>query len=602
MLKNYFLLFIMALLSSYAGIAQNQEDRISSVYKISFDNRVHHEAHVHATFTNIKNAEAEFSMSRSSPGRYALHEFMKNVYRVKVTDGAGRPLEYSRPDPYSWKVKGHDGTIKVSYILFANHGDGTYSQIDETHAHLNMPATFVYMSSLGHDAFKISFDLPKDNNWKIATQLKHLEGNTYYARDLQYFLDSPTEISDHSIRSLEVDGQTVNFVLHHNGTEAQFDEYFDKVKTIVFEQKAVFGELPEYDHDNYYFLACYMPHVDGDGMEHRNSTILTDTEGLAEGGMENNIGTVSHEFFHGWNVERIRPKSLEPFDFGKANISGELWFGEGFTSYYTYLILCRTGLIGVEDFINGQTRSFNYVWNSPGRRFFNPIEMSYQAPFVDDATSIDPNNRSNTFISYYTYGSMLGLALDLSLRETGLNLDDYMKLVWRRFGKTEVPYTVRDLHNSLNDYAGQEFGDHFFNNYIYQSGMPEMNRLFGNVGVTLTQNEDLVLFGASFDGNGIVSNTKLGSSLYNAGLEKGDIVLKIGDFALYSDTDIGAILRNFKPGNTVRVVYERFGKTRETSLTFVQNPFYRIALFETVGLRLDDKKKKARTDWLGSKY
>ncbi len=143
-------------------------------------------------------------------------------------------------------------------------------------------------------------------------------------------------------------------------------------------------------------------------MEHRNSTIVTSTRSLADGA-DRNIGTVSHEFFHCWNVERIRPQSLEPFNFEDANMSGELWFAEGFTSYYDDLTLTRAGLIAQEDYIKGLTGTFNYVWNSPGRQFFNPIEMSYQAPFVDAARSVDDINRDNTFISYYSYGSMLGL-------------------------------------------------------------------------------------------------------------------------------------------------------------------------------------------------
>jgi predicted metalloprotease with PDZ domain len=601
MKRSLILLSFLSFFYSKQSIAQESLKRVSSTYDISFENAVHHEALVNATFTNLGSGAVEFRMSRSSPGRYALHEFMKNVYDVKVTDSKGNVLESTRPDPYSWKVQGHDGTIKVSYILFANHGDGTYAQIDETHAHLNIPATFMYVSSLENDAFEVTFNVVEELNWKVATQLKHLQGNTYYARDLQYFMDSPTEISDHSVRSFDVDEQTVNFVLHHKGSEAQLDEYFEKVKAIVLQQKAVFGELPDYDYDAYYFLACYMPNVDGDGMEHRNSTVLTSTRSLTDGGMNNNIGTVSHEFFHCWNVERIRPQSLEPFDFSNSNMSGELWFAEGFTSYYTHLILHRSGLMSLERFINGQTGYFNYVWNSPGRHFFNPIEMSYQAPFVDDATSIDPNNRSNTFISYYNFGNMLGLALDLSLREIGLNLDDYMKLVWKRFGKAEIPYTIRDLHNSLNEYAGQEFGDHFFNNYIYKSGMPDMKRLFANVGVSLTQDKNRVLFGASFEGSIISSNTKMGSSSYNAGLEKGDKIIKIGDFTLSDDLDISVVLKNFKPGDETIVVYERYRETKETILTFVHNPSFSISLFESHGLELDDKKKKAREDWLSSK-
>src|SRR6056300_676955 len=200
MKKFLFCLFFFLL--SYNIIAQ-----VSSSYTISFDNAVHHEAVVTATFKNLEADDVDFTMSRSSPGRYALHEFIKNIYSVKVTDGKGNELKVTRPNPYSWKVAGHDGTIKVSYILFGNMGDGTYSQIDETHAHLNIPATFIYMPSLENEGIQVTFNVRNDLNWKVATQLKHLEDNTYYAKNLQYFMDSPTEISNYSIRSFDVDGQ-----------------------------------------------------------------------------------------------------------------------------------------------------------------------------------------------------------------------------------------------------------------------------------------------------------------------------------------------------------------------------------------------------------
>ena len=593
------LLVILITLSLFSCKEQSDviSNGVSTIYQISFENAVHHEAEIKATFTNLNKQEVEFRMSRTSPGRYALHEFMKNAYNVKVTDGYGKELEATRPDPYSWVVDGHDGTINVSYTLFANRGGGTYAQIDETHAHLNIPATFMYAPDLANDEIEVTFNVREDLDWKIATQLKHLEGNTYHAKNLQYFMDSPTEISNHGVRSFDVDGQTVSLVLHHNGSDDELDEYFEKVKKVVLEQKAVYGELPEFDYDNYYFLACYIPNASGDGMEHRNSTILTTTRSLANGGMERNIGTVSHEFFHAWNVERIRPQSLEPFNFEEANMSGELWFAEGFTSYYTNLILCRAGLITPENYVRSLTGTFNYVWNSPGRQFFNPIEMSYQAPFVDAARSVDPVNRSNTFISYYSYGSALGLALDLLLREKELNLDDYMKLVWNRFGKNEQPYEITDLHNVLKEYAGNDFGDQFFNNYIYDSKMPEMNRLFANVGITLSQNMSKPYFGANVREGVIVGNTRIGASAYNAGLENGDKLIKIGDETITKDTNINDVISTFSVGNSITIIFERLGNTQETQLTFEGDPSYTISLNPDA----TNNEKSLREAWLKSK-
>ncbi|WP_179318889.1 M61 family metallopeptidase [Winogradskyella helgolandensis] len=568
----------------------------SSSYTISFENAMHHEAEITATFKGLKSGEATFRMSRSSPGRYAIHEFAKNVYNVKVTDGKGNVLETTRPDPYSWNVNNHDGTIIVNYTLYANHGDGTYAQIDETHAHLNMPATFMYAPRLENDSFNIEFKPREDLGWKVATQLKHLKDNSYSADNLQYFMDSPTEISDHMVRSFEVDGQKINFALHHNGTVEEFDDYFEKVKKTILQQKAVFGELPTFDYGEYTFLGCYIPNATGDGMEHRNSTIVTSTRSLADGA-DRNIGTVSHEFFHCWNVERIRPESLEPFNFEEANMSGELWFAEGFTSYYDDLTLTRAGLIAQEDYIKGLTGTFNYVWNSPGRQFFNPIEMSYQAPFVDAARSVDDINRDNTFISYYSYGSMLGLALDLSLRAENLNLDDYMTLVWSAYGKTETYYTIADLQQTLNDYAGAEFGDDFFNNYIYKSGMPDFETLFKTVGVQLQQNTEQPAFGLRLKNQVITSNTMVGSGAYAAGLEKGDKLLKIDGVALNETSDINKILGTVKPNQTVDVVFERFGKQRTVKLTLDADTSYAISSLDD----LSEGEKANREAWLGAK-
>lgn len=582
----------------------------TNTYSISFDNAVHHEAEIKATFPNLNKDTIGIRMSRTSPGRYALHEFAKNVYNVTATDSKGNSLPINRPNPYQWNVSGHDGTIHINYTLFANRGDGTYSQIDETHAHLNIPATFMFVPALSDRNITVDFKLREDLGWKVATQLPKVSGNIYSAPNLQYFMDSPTEISNYSLREFEVESnnkkQTVQFVLHHNGTEAELDTYWEKVKKIVLAEKDVYGELPNYDFGSYTFLACYVPNASGDGMEHRNSTILTDREGLAEGGMEGNIGTVSHEYFHSWNVERIRPKALEPFNFTEANMSGELWFAEGFTSYYTNLILCRAGIITPTAYIEGLTGTFNYVWNSPARQFFNPIEMSYQAPFVDAATSVDPVNRDNTFISYYSYGSVLGLALDLSLRQKNLSLDDYMKLVWQTYGQKETSYTVEDLHKTLNKYAGADFGNQFFDNYVYKSDMPNYAPLFKSVGVALKQDTTKPFFGASVsikdDGIAVIDrNVTLDGSAYMAGLENGDVITAINNTPFKKEQRFSDFINQFKAGDVLQITFKRFGVEKSTSLVLQANPDYSIQLSEKEGVSLTKEELAKRKDWLKTK-
>lgn len=576
----------------------------TNTYTISFGNAVHHEAVVQATFPDLKMDTVSFRMSRTSPGRYALHEFAKNVYGFKAKDSKGNLLKVHRPDPYQWQVIGHDGTITIEYTLFANRGDGTYAQVDETHAHLNIPATFMFSAELAERKIEVTFDVREDLNWKVATQLPLVSGTTYMAPNLYYFMDSPTEISNYMLRSFEVDGKTINLALHHNGTEEEADTYFEKVKKIVLEQKEVYGELPDFDYGSYTFLACYIPNASGDGMEHRNSTILTSTRSLANGGMQGNIGTVSHEFFHAWNVERIRPKSLEPFDFEAADMSGELWFAEGFTSYYTNLILCRAGLITPKEYVEGLTGTFNYVWNSPARQFFNPIEMSYQAPFVDAATSVDPVNRENTFISYYSYGSVLGLALDLSLREQGLDLDGFMKLVWEKYGKPETPYTIENLHGTLSQYAGKTFGDNFFNDYIYKSEMPDYASLLKSMGVLLEQPKDAPYFGTyvsmNADGLGasLLRNTQIGSPAYKANLVNGDVILNINDVPFSEGQKFEEYLKQFMMGEPLKVDYTRFGERRTTTMILTSSPDYSFRLMEDKGQSPSSKMLEMRKKWL----
>lgn len=576
-------------------------------YGISFENAVHHEAEITGIFTDLEPGTFSIRMGRSSPGRYAIHEFAKNVYNFKATDNKGKVLQVHRPNPYQWDINGHNGEVRISYTLYADRGDGTYAQIDETHAHLNIPATFMYAPKLSEREIIVDFKVREDLDWKIATQLEKRTETRFKAPNFQYFMDSPVEISNFSVRQFEMaqngKSQTIEFVLHHNGTEAELDTYFEQVKKIALAQNDVFGELPQFDFGKYTFLACYIPNATGDGMEHRNSTVLTARESLGGNGMRSNIGTVSHEFFHIWNVERIRPKSLEPFNYAEANMSGELWFAEGFTSYYTNLTLCRAGIISPAEYVEGLTGTFNYVWNSPGRQFFNPIEMSYQAPFVDAATSVDAVNRENTFISYYSYGTVLGLALDLSLRQNKLDLDGYMKLIWQSHGKNETPYTIEDLHQSLIAYAGKELADSFFNNYIYASGMPDFKALFSSVGVTLKQNLGQPYFGASVTvpdyAMGIIQrNTFIGSPAYKAGLDRGDVITAINAVPLTKGQDFGDLISKFKVGESVQVDFIRYGVPKSTTVLLMGNPAYTLYLMEKEGGKPSKKVLKNRKDWL----
>jgi predicted metalloprotease with PDZ domain len=568
-------------------------------YNISFENAELHEAEIEITFTQVPEKVLEVRMPRSSPGRYAIHEFAKNVYNFEAMDENGNALEVYRPNPYQWDVAGHNGTVKVKYTLFANRADGTYSGIDARQAHLNMPATFMFARGLEFRPIEIIFDVREDLNWKVATQLQPLGGNKFAAPNMQYFLDSPTMVSNWTIREWDVNGQTIRFVLLHVGTDAEVDAYAEQVKAIVLEQEAIFGELPKFDFGTYTFLASYNPWVSGDGMEHRNSTILTGGRSLAAGG---NIGTVSHEFFHAWNVERIRPKSLEPFSFEEANMSGELWFAEGFTSYYTPLAMVRAGLINPNQYVNGLVGGINAVINSPGPKIHSVVEMSYQAPFVDAATSIDPVNRANTFVSYYTYGSVLGLALDLEIRQrfTGKDLDGYMTAMWQRFGKPEIPYTLQGLRDVLADFTGdRQFADNFYDQYIHGKNIPDFAVLLKGAGIEMKKaNPGRAILGPTFvrfqDGKATVaSDVIMGSPLYEAKISRGDVLISVDGVAIVNDASLGNILGAKKPGDKVEIVYNQMGMEKKATVALMEDP--------AMSLQIVDENNALLQNWLKSK-
>ncbi|WP_439880014.1 M61 family metallopeptidase [Pontibacter sp. MBLB2868] len=581
-------------------------------YGLSFPNALHHEAEITVNFSDITSDTLKVLMPRTSPGRYAIHEFAKNVYNVRATDAQGKPLQIFRPNTNEWDVLGHKGNVTISYTLFADHADGTYAGVDETHAHLNMPATLMYALGFEKSPAYVTFNIPQDKDWKIATQLRKEQGNTYFAPNFQYLMDSPTELSNFDMAEWTVDDngkkKTIQVTLHHQGTKEQFEEYVAKTKQIVAEQRAVYGQLPDYDFGRYTFTGCYMPQAVGDGMEHRNSTMLTSSRSLASA-MAALLNTVSHEYFHSWNVERIRPKSLEPFNFQEANMSESLWLAEGFTSYYGDLTMARTGLFDLKKYASDLAGDLNYVLLSPGREYHSLKEMSMQAPFVDAARSVDPVNRHNTFISYYTYGSMTGLALDMTLRQQyNKTLDDFMQALWRKYGQPEKPYTLADLEETLAEVSGDKaFASTFFRNTINGSQLPDFAPLLAKAGLELRKAKPgettigMVALNHGKEGATIMNGTFIHSAAYKAGLDRTDVILTLDGRKIKKEKDLQKVLSKHKPGDSIPVTFNRLGQTRSTTLVLEEVPTLEVVPYETIGKEVSPEIQAYRQAWLGSK-
>lgn len=589
------------------------------LYDIRFPNAIQREGEITVRFQAVPAGPLVVQMARSSPGRYALHEFAKNIYNVRATNAQGRPLAVNRISPHAWRVADHSGVVDFHYTLFADRADGTYAGIDQTRAHLNMPATFAFAPSLAMRPIQITFT-PPDTSWRIATQLQPTsDPRTFRAPHLQYFLDSPTHLGKLDIRSWDVTSgghtQTIRLAVNHTGTAEQVTQFAEHTKRVVNEMAAVFGELPQFDYGTYTFIACYRANCAGDGMEHRNSTSLTSSGGFA-GTSLGLLGTVSHEFFHAWNVERIRPASLEPFDFTEANMSGELWFAEGFTSYYGPLVIARAGINPVAMYARQLTNAVNTLTNHPGRRFAGAVGMSQQAPFVDAAVSIDPNNRSNTFISYYTYGEALGLALDLTLRArpTPATLDDVMRVMWRRFGP-QTPalapargYMVADVQQAVAEVAKDSaFAQDFFRRYVIGSELPDFPALLARAGLLVRQAQPSAAWlgdarlSAQESAVIVATPTTIGSPMYDAGLAAGDRLLTIDGVNLASLVDVRAALGAKQPGERVRITWMARDGERSAEMMLKADPRIEVVTFEDAGQTPTAAQLAFRNSWLASR-
>jgi predicted metalloprotease with PDZ domain len=611
------LLAVLALSIAVPALAQ-----APVTYRLSFAEREHHLMDVEATFADVPGGVLQLRMSRSSPGRYALHQFAKNVFDVRVTDAAGQPLAVARPNTDEWDVAVHPSTVRVTYRVFGDRVDGTYLAIDTTHAHVNMPAAIIWARGLELRTTVVRFEPPPGSGWRVATQLlPGADPLTFTAANLQYLMDSPSEVSAFAIRTFTIEdgGRTPVFRLtvHHEGTDTELAAFARDVERIVREERNVFGEYAPFDGNTYTFIADYLPANAGDGMEHRNSTIVT-SSGSIRASRADLLDTIAHEFFHSWNVERIRPKSLEPFDFTDANMSGELWLAEGFTNYYGPLLQRRAGLTTVAEFAADMAGAVDPVTNSPARLVRTAEEMSQYAPFADAATSIDPTNRANVFISYYTWGQAIALGLDLTLRDRSagrVTLDDFMRAMWERYGKpggrpmgyVDHPYTIADAKAVLATVAGDSaFADDFFRRYVQGHDVIDYASLLARAGLLVRPAApgqayagDLALVEAA-GGVRLASVAPTGSPAYSAGLDRDDVIVSAGGATVRSAADFARAVQARKPGDTLAVTLIRSDQRTQAAITLAENPHLIIVPAEEVGQSPTDAQKQFRAAWLNS--
>lgn len=613
-LKNRLFKIIPSLiLLFFLGFTVSAKAQNEIAYSVSFKNAMHHEAEIAFTITNLPSGPLKVRMARSSTGRYATHEFGKNVYNVKAADLAGNPVKISKIEGDVYQIASPGKAVTITYTLFGNWVDGTYAAFDRDFAHMNMAATFMYPIGLDNRPRTLQLNYADKPNWKVVTQLQDLGKGKYFAKDFQYFMDSPVNIGTLKSMKWDVtspDGKQQTIQFHTNTKDAQpiVDNFGNLLKKMVDEQIAVFGELPTFDYGNFYFMQNVNPENAGDGMEHRNSTVIVERDDKIEGNESDMLSTFSHEFFHAWNVERLRPKTLEPFDFSHANMSDGLWISEGFTQYYGQLLLKRAGLRSLDEITRTNQSILNTVLLSPGALNYSPIESSQYAVFADAGVAVDQTNKGNMFTSYYVYGAGVALALDLRLRaDFNLTLDDYMRALWKEYGKPEIPFTMEALQKTLGNLTkNNKFAEDFFSKYIHGTAKEDYKSLLEKAGFILQKarpGKAFTGFGRVNFSNGkaILGATQSTSPAYKAGLNIGNVLLKINDQDIKSQADLNKIMDASKPGDQLKINFTQRGLPYETTLTLSEDPTLELITFDKANRILTPEIKSFRDNWLNSK-
>jgi predicted metalloprotease with PDZ domain len=439
-------------------------------------------------------------------------------------------------------------------------------------------------------------------------------------------MDSPLEASRFEWRTFRpepvagTDGVSPALALAVHGAAADdVDRLVAGLRRVVSAEGAVFGEYPRYEGGRYTFLADALPWAVGDGMEHRNSTVLTTSAG-ATGGPGSLLDIAAHEFIHSWNVERIRPRSLEPFDFDSGNMSGELWLAEGVTTYYAALASHRAGVSSTADFLHSMARLLDDVVTSPSRGLRSAVDMSRMAPLVDGAAPTERTNLNLTFVSYYTYGAVLGLGFDLAIREhTGgaRSLDDFMRAMWAvhgrpggaRPGYVDHPYTTTDIVDRLAEVTRDRgFAERLVGAYVQGRGLMDYARLLSRAGIVMRQRQPrratlgLVGFKGSSDGLHVGGPVPDDSPIAAAGLGEDDRLLAIDGRDVPDVSTLERVLSRYGPGDTITLRVQGRGEptARDAKVALAPDPRIELVTVEDAGGRLDDSQRAFRDAWLGA--
>lgn len=501
-------------------------------YKLKMERPQTHYFQVEMTVNDVKNEEVIVKMPVWSPGSYLVREFSKHLDQVKAVDDKGNALKVKKISKNAWKVtkpKGADFTVK--YDVYAFELTVRTSFLDLTHGFVSGPSVFMYVEGLKNKSGNLEIQ-PYKGFSKITTALpKAVEGVTtdgsrfFTYNDYDQLVDCPIEIGNQVEFDFEAAGVKHHVGIYGSGNFSVEDLKKDMTR-IIEAATDVFGQNPNKD---YTFIIHNVTNGQG-GLEHVNSTTLSVNRFTYSGNQYKKfLSLVAHEYFHLWNVKRIRPVELGPFDYDNENYTSLLWVMEGFTSYYDELLLLRAGYYDKEEYLRKLFSSLNYVEGSPGAR----VQPVAHASFDAWIKAYRPNENSrNTTISYYSKGSVIAAILDAKIikKYNGKkSLDDFMRHIYKEyFEKKGRGFSEDEFKKELEDFLKEDL-DEFYEKYINGTEIPDYKTIFGEVGLTVEYiGEPMPSVGISMresNGKVVVSGIRRGSAAEDAGVSVNDEII-----------------------------------------------------------------------------
>ncbi|MEM0073832.1 MAG: PDZ domain-containing protein [Thermoplasmatales archaeon] len=527
-----------------------------------------------------------------TPGSYSIRDFSRHIFDLVS------PSKIIQESKNRWKVEPKDGRVEIRYSVFCDELSTQTSYASSDFTLLNGAGIFAYVEGRKGEACEVR--LQNLRGKKVATGLDG-EDNVLYSEDYDQLVDSPLLIGEFTELEFSVMGKQ-HSIAWHGLMPVPAERVVSDFKKIVEEEGKVFRDLP---YKRYVFIIISMPDEIYGGLEHRNSTvIITNGNKLVDTAQYTLfLSTVSHEFFHTWNVKRIRPRELGPFDYTREVYTNLLWLSEGFTSYYEWLILWRAGIVTEEEYFNHLSKMIEYYWLQPGHSY--PADLSSFNTWIKYYKP--DGNILNAYVSYYLKGELIALALNCYiLGETGgkNSLDDLFRAIYEEFKKNGEGIDKKKLIERLNQIVGKDssaliaqftegYEEIDFAHYLRKLGYSlEMKvreaQPLGFIGLVLTDSKGKI------NVRGVLKRYPA----FNAGILPGDEVVAVNGqrFTEFFTREISPEIRNFKlddlkwvrPGEEVSLQVFRNNRLLSFSLRAVEEP-PTVSLVKKEESKLKDK-------------